>query len=257
MIYFKYLRMVVKSMLQYRANLVLLTIGQLLSVAGYFAGIALLFARFGSLDGWSFGEVALCFGVVTAAWSLTECFARGFDVFQSTVRRGEFDRVLLRPRGTILQILGGNFEFTRLAKLLWAFAVLGVGVTQSGVEWSALRGLTLALMVLSGFLIFSGVFILGASVCFWTVEGLEFINIFTDGGRELAAYPLTIYTRWIRRFFTFILPFGCFNYLPLLYVTGRSANGLYALTPLFALAFLLPCLLMWRSGVRHYQSTGN
>jgi ABC-2 type transport system permease protein len=105
--------------------------------------------------------------------------------------------------------------------------------------------------------IFSGIFILGATVCFWTVEGLEFLNIFTDGGRELASYPMTIYTEWIRRFFTFIIPFGCMNYLPLMYLTDRAANPLYALAPLFGIIFIAPCLLVWGIGVRHYRSTGS
>jgi ABC-2 type transport system permease protein len=68
---------------------------------------------------------------------------------------------------------------------------------------------------------------------------------------------MTIYSRWLRRFFTFIIPYGCFNYLPLLYLTGRSNNALYALAPLPGIVFIVPCLLLWNYGVRHYMSTGN
>jgi len=257
MIYFKYLRMVVKTMLQYRINLLLTTIGQFANVFFMFAGIYLLFERFGRLDDWTFGEVALCYGVVISAWSLTECFARGFDLFSGFIRQGTFDRVLLRPRNSVLQILGSNFEFPRLVKLVWAFADLGIAVNNLSTSWSALQVLTLCLMTVSGFFIFSGIFILGATMCFWTVEGLEVINIFTDGGKELAVYPLTIYNKWIMRFFTFIIPFGCFNYLPLMYVTGRADNPLYALTTLLGFMFIMPCLLIWHVGVRHYVSTGN
>jgi ABC-2 type transport system permease protein len=96
-------------------------------------------------------------------------------------------------------------------------------------------------------------------VCFFTVEGLEFINIFTDGGREIASYPLPVYGKWVRRFFTFIIPFGCINYLPLMYLTGRAEQHplFYMLTPLLGFLFIFPCLLVWRFGVRHYVSTGS
>jgi ABC-2 type transport system permease protein len=257
MIYFKYLRMVIKTMLQYRLNLLLTAVGQFANAFFMFAGIYLLFERFERLDDWTFGEVAVCYGVVIAAYSLTVCFARGFDVFQNYIRQGTFDRVLLRPRNTVLQIVGANFEFGRLINLVWAFAVLAAAVNHLGQTWTALRVVTLLLMIVSGFFVFSGIFILGATMCFWTVDGLEVVNIFTDGGKELTAYPLTIYSKWLRRFFTFVIPFGAFNYLPLMYVTGRADNPLYTLTPLLGIVFIIPCLLVWRVGVTHYLSTGN
>jgi ABC-2 type transport system permease protein len=115
------------------------------------------------------------------------------------------------------------------------------------------------MMVVSGAVVFTGVFILGASVCFFTLDGLEVINIFTDGGRELASYPLPVYGKWITRFFTFIIPFGCMNYLPLLYLTGRADRWpvLYMLMPFLGFVFILPCLAVWRFGVRHYTSSGS
>jgi ABC-2 type transport system permease protein len=244
-------------MFQYRLNLLLQAIGQIMNVGLMFAGIALMFARFGRLDDWSFGEAALCFAITTAAWSITECFARGFDVFSGYIRQGTFDRVLLRPRSTVLQVLGSEFEVMRLAKVVVAGVILAIAIGYAGVVWNAAKAFTLAFMVFGGVFIFSGIFILGAAVCFRTVDGLEFINIFTYGGRELSSYPLTIYSKWLRRFFTFIIPFGCMNYLPLLYITGRADNPLYALTPLFGIVFIVPCLLVWRLGVRHYLSTGN
>jgi ABC-2 type transport system permease protein len=249
--------MALKTMFQYRLNLLLTAIGHLANAFFMFAAIALLFARFGQLDGWSFGEAALCFAIATASWSLTECFARGFDVFQEYIRQGTFDRILLRPRSAVLQVLGSEFELQRLIKLVWAGVVLAIAIHYAAIPWTAPRILTLALMVICGVFIFSGIFILGATVCFWTVDGLEVINIFTDGGYRLSSYPLTIYSKWLRRFFTFIIPFGCFNYLPLMYLTGRADNPLYALTSLLGAVFLAPCLLVWRAGIRHYISTGN
>jgi ABC-2 type transport system permease protein len=117
----------------------------------------------------------------------------------------------------------------------------------------------MVLMILGGAALFTGIFILGATVCFFTLEGLEIINIFTDGGRELASYPLTVYGRRIRRFFTFIIPFGCVNYLPLMYLTGRTGDRplLSMLAPLAGILFLLPCLAVWRAGVRRYTSSGS
>jgi ABC-2 type transport system permease protein len=249
--------MVLGTFLQYRLNMLLVIAGQLFNTLSTFLGLYFLFERFGNIDGWTFGEVAMCYGITITAFAFTECFARGFDVFSGFIRQGTFDRILLRPRSTVLQILGSNVEITRIGRIAVSAAVLAYAIGEIGVTWSAMRIFTVAMMIVSGVFVFAGVFMLGATVCFWTVDGLEFINIFTNGGKELAAYPLVIYPQRVIQFFTFVIPYGAFNYLPLMYVTGRSDNALYALSTLLFVPFIAVCLIAWRIGVRHYVSTGN
>jgi ABC-2 type transport system permease protein len=234
-------------------------VGQFFTSFFGFLGIYLLFDRFTNIAGWSFGEVAICYSSVNMAFSIAECYARGFDVFSNFIVKGDFDRILLRPRGSILQVLGSNFELTRIGRLIQSIIVMYLSITWLDTDWTFLKAVVLIEMVLSGVVIFTGIFIIGASICFWTVQGLEALNILTDGGREIAAYPLEIFPKTIVRFFTFVIPFGCFNYLPLAYLTGRGeASGyLYILAPFGAVLFILPCLWFWKVGVRHYLSTGN
>lgn len=259
MLYFKYLKMHLRALMEYRLSYWLVAVGQFLTSLFAFFSVVLLFQRFGAIDGWSFGEVALCFAVTGLAFALCETFCSGFDRFSRLVVEGTFDRILLRPRGTVLQVIGSAIDFTRVGRLLQNIMVLGIAIPISGVEWQADKIITLVLMIIGGTGVFGGIFILGAVVCFFTIDGLEVINIFTYGGRELASYPLPVYGKWLTRFFTFIIPFGCMNYLPLMYLTGRVDTHplLYMLTPVLGLLFLLPCLLVWRLGVRHYRSTGS
>lgn len=83
------------------------------------------------------------------------------------------------------------------------------------------------------------------------------MNIFTDGTRDLAQYPLDIYKDWVKKFFTFILPLAFVNYYPLLYVIGRVNNKWYIFTPFISILFILPCYLVWRMGLVKYKSTGS
>lgn len=258
-LYFRYMGMHFRSQLQYRTSFWLLSIGQFFIPFAVFAGMYFMFERFGRIEGWQFYEVALCYAVIHLAFSLSECFARGFDAFSSLVGSGDFDRLLVRPRSTALQVLGSKFEFSRFGRMLQSFFVLGLTLVHLSVDWNAAKAFTLIFMVASGVAVFTGIFMLAATLCFWTIEGLEVANIFTDGGREMAQYPLAIYGRWVKIFFTFLIPFGCVNYLPLLYLLGRAdGNGtFYMLTPLAGFLFLLPCVIVWRIGVRHYRSTGS
>lgn len=259
-LYFKYLSMLFRAQMQYRTSFWLLTFGQFFIPFAVFAGLYFLFARFGELQGWTFFEVALCFGVVHLAFSLSECFARGFDAFSTLVAGGDFDRLLVRPRSTIVQVLGSKFEFTRIGRMLQSAVVLAWAIANLPVEWTVVKGVTLLLMVAGGVLVFVGIYMLAATLCFWTIEGLEVANILTDGGREMAQYPLNIYQRWVTRFFTFVIPFGAVSYLPLLSILDRAPPGhplLYMAMPLAGALFLAPCVLVWQIGVRHYRSTGS
>lgn len=245
--------------MQYRTSFLLLAIGQFFIPFMVFAGLYLLFERFGQIKGWQFFEVALCFAVIHKAFALSECFARGFDTFSSLIVRGDFDRLLVRPRSTFVQVLGSKFEFSKIGRLLQSFIVLVWALWNLPIDWTAIKALTLVLMILSGVFIFTGIYMLAATMCFWTVQGLEVANIFTDGGREMAQYPLNIYQKWVTRFFTYVIPFGTVNYLPLLYILGKTDGNdlLYMLTPALGSLFFLPCLLIWQIGVRHYRSTGS
>ncbi|GIQ66802.1 hypothetical protein PACILC2_53700 [Paenibacillus cisolokensis] len=55
-LYVKYLMIVFKSQMQYRASFWLMTLGQLLVPFSIFAGVYLLFERFGQLKGWHFSK---------------------------------------------------------------------------------------------------------------------------------------------------------------------------------------------------------
>ena len=119
------------------------------------------------------------------------------------------------------------------------------------------RSMVLVLMLAGGVCVFCGLFLLYAAICFFTIEGLEFMNIFTDGGREFGSYPMSVYGDGILRFFTFVVPIACFQYWPLLYLLGKTDSPVCMLSPLAGVLFLIPCWVLWRVGVRHYQSTGS
>ncbi|MCE5195800.1 MAG: ABC-2 family transporter protein [Negativicutes bacterium] len=81
-------------------------------------------ARFYEIDGFTDHQLLLCFAVVLISFSPAECVARGFDRFAVMTGIGEFDRILVRPRNEIFQILATKIELTRLGRLLQASSSL-------------------------------------------------------------------------------------------------------------------------------------
>src|SRR5262249_59076597 len=135
-------------------------------------------------------------------------------------------------------------------------------VLVDGRGWPAAKVALIPLALASGAAILVAVLLLGAIVCFWTIETTELTNTFTYGGRETLSYPLTIYDRSLQRLFVFVVPLAFGTFLPTCYLLDRSLPfGLPAALvfagPLVAGAFALVVAALWRVGVRHYQSTGS
>ena len=256
-LYLKFVAMQLKCQMQYKTSFVLTARGQLLTSFTAFLSVLFLFNRFHSVQDYSFSEVLICFSVMLTSFSLTECFVRGFDIFPRLIRSGNLDRILVRPRSEIFQVLTSTIEFSRIGRLLQAIAVLVYAVPTSGVVWTADKVLAVILMLLGGVAVFSALFILYAGFSFFTIEGLEFMNIFTDGSREFGMYPLSVYGEGVLKFYTYCIPIALFQYYPFLYLVGRSDDVRLIFLPLLGFLFLIPCYAFFRFGLRRYKSTGS
>lgn len=256
-LYFKYVGMLLKSQMQYKASFFMTAVGQFLVSFTAFLGVYFMFSRFQSVNGFTFSEILLCFSIVLTAFSITECFVRGFDVFPRLIQSGNLDRILVRPRNEIFQVLTSNIDFSRIGRLIQAICMLAYAVPTSGIAWTFSRAVTVVLMIVGGIAVFSALFVLYAGISFFTIEGLEFMNIFTDGSREFGKYPLSVYGEGVLKFFTYVIPIALFQYYPFLYLIGRTdAAGLMFL-PLIGFVFMIPCYCFFRFGLRKYKSTGS
>jgi ABC-2 type transport system permease protein len=256
-LYLKYFAMHLKSQMQYKVSFFLTALAQSLTSVCAFLGIYFMFSRFTVVEGFTFVQALICFAVVNLASSLAEMLGRGFDSFPQMLSNGEFDRALVRPRNIIFQVLAAKMEFSRLGRVAQAIIVFCYAIPNSGITWTWDKVLTLCLMVSCGSLIFFGLCQIYAAVSFFTIEGIEFMNIFTDGGREFGRYPFSVYGENILKFLTFIIPLALFQYYPLLYLLDREQSPLFMFTPLLALLFLIPCYAIFRFGLGCYKSTGS
>lgn len=256
-LYLHYVSIHIRSRMQYKSSFVLSVIGQFLVSFNVFLGIAFMFQRFSRVEGFTYSEVLLCFSIMLMEFSLAECVARGFDTFSSMVKSGEFDRILVRPRNEIIQVLGSRFELTRIGRMLQAVVMFVYGIAKSGIAWNISKVFTVIFMLLGGVALFSGIFLVYAALCFFTIEGLEFMNILTDGAREYGRYPVGVYGKRILQFCTFVIPYALVQYYPLLYLLDKRQGMGYVFLPLLAFWFLLPSYAFWRFGVGHYKSSGS
>lgn len=259
----RYFAASIRSQMQYPASALMLTVGQLAATAIEIVSIWALFDRFGAVKGWSLGEVMFFYALINISFSVADFVTRGFDVFGTDfVRTGDFDRLLLRPRPTALQLVGHDFRVSRFGRFLQAAVILGVATESLQFAWTP-ENVALAFWTIAGgTAFFVALFVLQAAMSFWTIESLEVVNALTYGGVYAGQFPLGLYARWFRTFLTFVVPLACVAYYPVLAILGRSdplgaPDWLLPIAPAAGFAFLALSLLAWRHGVSKYMSTGS
>ena len=221
-LYLKFLGIHVRSAMQYKSSFFATVFGQLLTSFSALLVIFFVTERYNEVGGFTYQQILLCASVVWAAFALSECFFRGFDMFPSMIGNGEFDRALLRPCNEIFLVLCSKLELTRLGRLIQAAMMLIYALPRCGVSWTLPR-----------------------------------ILVLVDGGREHGAYPFAVYGKPVLTLLTCIIPLACFQYWPLTWLLGQNNSLLCALAPAACFIFLIPCVLLWKFGLRHYKSTGS
>jgi ABC-2 type transport system permease protein len=247
--------------LQYRASLAMFTLGTLLITGLDFVSIAVLFGHVPTLAGWTLGEVAFLYGTSGLAFGLADMAVGSVEKVSQRIRLGTFDILLLRPAGTLLQIVTDEFAIRRIGKVVQPAAVLAYAVTAVDVDWDVpAAGLTL-LMVVAGSVIAGSIWVATSAATFWTVEGREAANAVTYGGAMMIQHPMPLYSELVRSL-ALIVPLAFISYLPSVALLGKEdplgvPEALRYASPAVAVATVAVATLLWRFAVRHYRSTGS
>jgi ABC-2 type transport system permease protein len=139
--------------------------------------------------------------------------------------------------------------------------VLAYALVVADVDWTLGRALAIPVAVFAGALIYGAVWVALATIAFWIVDAIEFVNAFTYGGSFLSQYPIGIFGRWLRGLVVFLVPVAFVAYFPALYLLGKEdelglPRALQYASPFVAIAAALVAGLVWRNAVRHYRSAG-
>ena len=249
-----------KSIAQYRASFLMQNIAQFVMVGGEFLAVVVLMTRFTSAGQWSADEIMFFWGVMQFTFALCECLGRGISTFAYYVGSGDFDTMLLRPRPLMQQVMGHRLDPRRLGGMIVGGGAIALSCARLNIPWTAERlGLTLAAAV-GGFFLILGLFLIEATVSFFSVRSIEMVNVLTYGGRATCQYPSDLYPRPLRILFTWVAPFALSMHLPISYVLGKPLfhvpTALVWLAPLAGPLFFLMMTRVWYVGVRHYWSTG-
>ncbi len=256
-LYWLFLIQRLKILMEYRANFLIGASSTIFLQASSLLTIWVVMRQIPSLNGWSYDEVLLIYGMATLAKSINHMFADNlWTVGRDYIRSGGFDRFLVRPIDPLFHLLADRFCHDGVGNFLVGVVLVTKSATALGIALNPQNLLYVLMATLSGGAIFIALNLITCVSAFWIMDSVPVTRVVFDN-HLFAQYPLTIYPKAIGIWLTWLIPYGFASFYPASYLLGRNVGALAWLGPAVAAGLLVFGYRVWLFGLRHYASTGS
>jgi ABC-2 type transport system permease protein len=256
-LYWQFLINRLKILMEYRVNFIIGASSTIFLQAAGLLTIWVVMSQIPSLNGWSFDEVLLIYGLVTLAKSINHMFADNlWTVGQSYIRTGGFDRFLVRPIDPLFHLLADRFCHDGIGNFLVGSALVISASRGIQIAWTPAHLFYITVAVISGGVIFIALNLITCVSAFWIMDSVPVMRLVFDN-HLFAQYPLTIYPKAIGIWLTWIIPYGFASFYPASHLLGYDIGYLAWLGPVIAVVLLIFAYRVWLFGLKHYSGTGS
>jgi ABC-2 type transport system permease protein len=256
-IFFQYVSQYLKTRLTYRVDMIIEIFSDLLFQAVNLVFILVVFGHTQLLSGWSRDEIIFIYGFFLVPFAIFGAFFNIWDFNERYIVKGEMDRILTRPVHSLFQIILERMELESLFGVFTGIGVMIYAGSNLDLSFSWYDPIVFVVMVLGGAFVYAGIFVLLASISFWSDSPTSIMPMMYNIG-NYGRYPVDIYNKVIRFILTWILPFAFVGVYPSAYFLGREDWYGYAfLTPVIGIVFFGFSIFMWNIGVTKYRGAGN
>lgn len=257
------LKMSILTRMQYRIDSIVATLAVFVRESTNIIVIYLALLKFDKINGWNVNEMLFLFSILFLTYAFVVSLFADLRDFSCMIREGRFDRLLVRPRGLLFQLILNNADLMASA----GHGTLGIllfliSANRVGITWDFSTILYYIGAIIGGVLIQGGMFILFSALSFYFVETNSIREIFYWNMRKFAGYPISIYNKLIQGLMIYVVPFAFVNYFPAQYLLRKedmaNYNEMYMyIAPVVGVVIYLVAYGFWRISVKRYKSTGN
>ncbi|MDE6760378.1 MAG: ABC transporter permease [Lachnospiraceae bacterium] len=257
------LKMSVHARMQYRAESLANALAVFIRESANIIAIYLALLKFDKINGWNVNEMLFLYSILFLTYAFVVSLFADLRQFSDTIREGRFDRLLVRPRSLLLQLILNNADLiASVGHGTLGILLFVISAGKVGIHWNFTTILYYISAIIGGILIQGGIFIIFSSLCFYFVETNSIRSIFYWNMRKFAGYPISIYHKAIQVILIYVVPFAFVNYFPAQYLLRKADMADYHeiyiyIAPLVGVVVYAIAYLFWRISVKRYYSTGN
>jgi ABC-2 type transport system permease protein len=240
----------------YRSNTIALTVADLIWVVVEFAFFDVIYSNIGNVNGWSKEQTFFFLGIFISSDALfTTFFQRSFWNFPYLVSQGDLDILLTKPVNAAFLATFKELNFSQIINLVLGFYIIhhygnaagfDGGIAWFGVVFWIFIGLITQYLMRFWFSIWS----------FWLDRGVTVSRLYYQF-YALANKPDGLYPVGVRFLIKTALPFAFMGSIPAKVLTHRGSPFDYVLVLGVLVAYGGFVVVLWKAGLRRYQSASS
>ena len=261
-----YMKMALLSIIEYPSAI----LGWLLSnpiqfIVG-FATIRFVVEEFGSINGWSYGQLAFLYGLAVISHALSMIFFIQGWFLGFYVLEGGFDRFLTRPLSVVYQFLFTQINVFGFTDLIPGLVVFIYGCVKVSFVPNPVNIGMILVMLTGATLIRGGIYVILGSTSFWTRSANDFGQYTQEIFDKTTMYPLSMYPESLQFILTYLIPIGWVCFYPVSGMLGVTDTGLTTgftswaavwITLGVGILVMAVASFVFRLGLKRYESAGN
>ncbi|MBY9080103.1 ABC-2 family transporter protein [Paenibacillus sp. HN-1] len=247
-----------KAILEYSSDFYVMIFSAALTQIVGFLFLWVVFSRIPVIQGWTMWEVAFMYAAIYVSEGVGSLFFEGTWRMLRLVNMGELDRYLVRPMPVVLQIFCTGIGMNGIGNILIGGSIIAISLAHVGIDWSIGTVLTALVMLVPAMTIRVGINLAANCSAFWIKASGNAFPIMVHNMGEFAKYPITIFSLGLQLFISLAVPFAFVSFFPAAVLFGKEEWVGYGwLSPLVAVYVVSVALLLLRTGLKRYESTGN
>jgi ABC-2 type transport system permease protein len=240
-----------KRELAFRVQLVFQILLAATRILASVIALGIVYTHTKTLGGWRLGESITLLGIFEMMSGFLSAFIEpNLQWFNSQVKEGKLDALLLQPVPSIFLASLGSCAPLELANVVLGAILIGVGLHNLGIIPTLWNIIGWLIMFCAGIVITWASRLLLASLAFWAPSIDP--DIFYGAIWQFGRYPTNIYRQPIRFTLTYLLPIAFISTIPSqVLIHGSSLPELFTAIALAGSAFIA-IRLIWNAGLRRY-----
>jgi ABC-2 type transport system permease protein len=257
-LYWRLFSQQLKAMMEYSADFFIMMGAAALTQIVGFLFLWVVFSRIPEIHGWGFWEVAFMYALIYFSEGVGSLFFEGTWRMLRLINLGELDRYLVRPVPLALQIVTTGIGMNGIGNIVIGGWIVGMAMTRVNIEWSFMTVLGTVVVLMSAMVIRVAINFAANCSGFWIRASGNAFPMMVHNMGEFAKYPITIYSVGLQLFVALGVPFAFVSFFPATVVFGKAEWWMYGwLGPLIAVYCVVFAAVVFRIGLRKYESAGN
>lgn len=259
-----------KKIMEYKVDFLLGAVGFVLTQAVQILCLGFIFAAIPALcytvngevlDSWTFEEVLFIYGFSLIPKGIDHLlYDNLWGLGYWIVDKGDFDKYLTRPLSPWIYILCEKFCVDAFGDLIVGIALIVYSLCTMPADTlmaiNPWRIIPILIVIPFAVSIFTSIKTGTAAISFWTKRSGHITHM-CYMTNEFAKYPAKIYNGFVKTLITYILPFALTAYYPAIYLLRGEELWAIPVTVLVAAVFFVISQIVWRRGLRAYESAGS